>query len=181
MTNPKMLPPENFDSEPAKITTGETDFFFGANAEPEESGETLLAFEDLPADVQKAIQEKRKQKPMINVQRHQVPEATTQTPHGVIFAKPQHFSRKGDKMLITKVTSPDNGGKPDNFGNPYVVFWITNDQKYQKGFKPTSDNLATLVDLLGSDEAKWVKKTVTIFCVEDEDKNLRIAFGPVEK
>jgi hypothetical protein len=163
-----MLPPENLDSEP---TLAEKEFIHGENAV--ENGEVLLAFEDLPTDVQKQILEKRKHNPMITIQRNNVPQGGTQTPRGVQFLKPMHATKEGVKATITKCTSD----KPDNFGNPYVVYLTIAGQKYSKGFKPTSDNLATLVDLLGADETKWSKKTVTVFRMTDDEGSERLAFG----
>jgi hypothetical protein len=173
MMNPNLLP--NLDSEPEKLTPGETDFFFGHNR-PEEDGETLLAFEDLAPEVQKAIQEKRKDK-MITIQRNNVPQGGAQTPKGVQFLKPMHATKQGVTATIYKVTSPDNGGKLDNFQNPYVVYFTIGGQKYSKGFKSTSDNLASLVDLLGADESKWTKKTIKVYRDIDDDQSERLRFG----
>jgi hypothetical protein len=160
----------NQDSEPAKITPGETDFFFGANASKED-GETLLAFDELSPDVQKAIQEKRKQN-MITLQRNNVPQGQSQAARGVQFLKPVHVTKEGVKATILRVVTD----KPDNFGNPVTVQFSFGGAKYSKGFKLTSDNLASLVDILGADETKWTKKTVTIAKLVDDDGAERLVF-----
>jgi len=110
---------------------------------------------------------------MIQVQRNNVPQGTQQAARGVQFLKPIHATKEGVKATITKVSTD----KPDNFGNPYVVYMTINGQRYSKGFKPTSDNLASLVDLLGSDESKWIKKSITVFRVTDDEGSERLAFG----
>ena len=98
------------------------------------------------------------------------------TPRGVQFLSPKHTTSAGKLAKITKVSTPDNGGKPDNFGNPYIV-WLTMDgQKYSKGFKPTSDNLAMLVDILGDDEAKWVGQQVVVGKSSDDESGERLVF-----
>lgn len=159
----------NLDSEPEN-TPGENEF---ASNGSEENGETLLAFEDLPLDVQKAIQEKRKQKPMINLTARQVPQDSAQTPRGITFLKPMHATKEGVKATIYKVTTD----KADNYGNPVVVYYTFGGQKYSKGYKFSSDNLAKHVEILGADETKWAKKSLTIFKVTDEELSERLAFG----
>lgn len=115
---------------------------------------------------------------MITIQRSNLPQGTTQTPKGVQFLKPMHATKEGVKATINRVTAAGvDGAKADNFGNPYVVFLSINGQKYSKGFKPTSDNLASLVDVLGADETKWAKKTVTVYRVTDDEGAERLAFG----
>lgn len=114
-----------------------------------------------------------KEQTMITVQRNNVPQQGKTQARGVQFLKPIHVPTTGVKAQIYKATSD----KPDNFGNPYVVYFQFNGGKYSKGFKPTSDNLATLVDLLGADETKWAKKTVTITRLVDDEGAERIAFS----
>jgi len=113
---------------------------------------------------------------MIELQRRQVPTGNEQTPRGVTFLKPQHATKEGTVATITKVTN----GKPDNFGNPVVVSYSMNGQKYSKGYKLTSDNLASHVDALGNDESKWAKKSIKIFRVTDDEGAERLAFGPAK-
>ena len=110
---------------------------------------------------------------MITIQRSNVPQGGAQTPRGIQFLKPMHATKEGVKATITKVTTD----KPDNFGNPYVVYLTIGGQKYSKGFKGTSDNLASLVDILGADETKWIKKTVTVLRVTDDEGSERLAFA----
>lgn len=95
---------------------------------------------------------------MIKVDRtnHQAQQGSAK---GVQFLSPKHvMSSSGITAKITKVTT----NKPDNFGNPYVVYFYDGTTKYSKGYSPTSDALIALVDLFGEDEKKWVNRTVVI-------------------
>jgi len=113
---------------------------------------------------------------MINIQRNNVPSGDAVQSRGVQFLKPIHVSEKGSKATIYKVTSPDNGGKPDNFGNPVVIYFNIGGQKYSKSFKLTSDNLADICGLLGADESKWVRKELTIIQLRGDEGDLRLGF-----
>lgn len=109
---------------------------------------------------------------MITVTRNN-PTQGASTPKGVQFLSPRHISNpEGHVATITKVTTD----KPDNFGNPYVVYFVMDGQKYSKGYKSSSDALATLVDLFGADEKKWVKKTVVIGKLVDDDGGERLTY-----
>lgn len=93
---------------------------------------------------------------------------------GVQFLSPRHVPTGGSLACkITKVTTD----KPDNFSNPYVVYFSDGGNKYSKGFKPTSDALATLVNLFGQDEAKWIGKAVLIGKTTDDDGGERLTYG----
>lgn len=117
---------------------------------------------------------------MIVIQRSNTPTGTA-TPKGVQFLNLGHVTNpNGHVAKILKVTSPDNGGKPDNYGNPYVVFFEYGGQKYSKGFKPSSDNLASLASLFGNDESTWKNKLVLIGKQVDEDGG-RLTFSAVPK
>lgn len=110
---------------------------------------------------------------MIELQRNNLPASGVTATRGVQFLKPTHVKDpKGMTAKIYKVTTD----KPDNFGNPYTVFFNANGAKYSKGFKPTSDNLASLVGLLGADETKWVGKSVTIGKLVDDEGGERLVF-----
>lgn len=92
----------------------------------------------------------------------------------VQFLSPRHVDAKGTVMSITKVTTD----KPDNFGNPYVVFFKAgNGEKYSKGFKDTSSHLADIVDILGDDEKKWIGKSLLVSAVVDDDDMARLHFA----
>jgi hypothetical protein len=116
------------------------------------------------------------QEEMITIQRNNVPSGDAIQSRGVQFLKPMHVSEKGARATIYKVTSPDNGGKPDNFGNPVVIYFNIGGQKYSKGFKFSSDNLADIVGIVGPDESKWVKKELTVLSVKGDEGDLRLAF-----
>lgn len=110
---------------------------------------------------------------MIEIQRNNTPEKGSTGVRGVQFLKPSHVTNpKGNEAKIYKVTTD----KPDNFSNPYVVFFEMNGGKYSKGFKPTSDNLHSLVDLFGADEKKWIGKKLLIVKQIGEDEAPRLAF-----
>ena len=110
---------------------------------------------------------------MIELQSNQVPTGPSQAKRGVQFLKPMHIKNpSGEKAKVIKVTSD----KPDNFGNPYTVFFTFGGQRYSKGFKPTSDNLASLVNILGADETKWSGKPVTIGKLVDDEGGERLVF-----
>jgi hypothetical protein len=110
---------------------------------------------------------------MITVQRNNAASGSS-TPRGVQFLSPRHVPVGGTlKGTIIRVTTD----KPDNFSNPYVVYFLINGTKYSKGFKPTSDALAQLVELFGSDEKKWKDKPVTIGVQADEDEGQRLTYS----
>jgi hypothetical protein len=113
----------------------------------------------------------------IKVDRSNVRTEATSTERGVQFLSPNHTNSAGKLAKITKVNTPDNKGKSDNYGNPYVVYFTMDGQKYSKGFKPTSDNLAVLVELFGEDESKWIGQPVIIARTDDEDSGPRLAFS----
>ena len=106
---------------------------------------------------------------MITLQRNQTP-SETNVQRGVQFLKPQHVPVVNGKIgtlpaKVYKVTTD----KPDGFGNPVIVYFNATGQKYSKSFKLTSDNLASLVEILGADETKWAGKAITISKVASED------------
>jgi hypothetical protein len=110
---------------------------------------------------------------MITLQRNNIPQGGAQQSRGVQFLKPIHVTNpKGMAAKIYKVTSV----KPDNFGNPYTVYFNIDGAKYSKGFKPTSDNLASLVELFGADETKWIGKSVTVGKLVDDEGGERLIF-----
>jgi hypothetical protein len=112
-------------------------------------------------------------KDMITLQRNNIPQGQQAAGRGVQFLKPVHVTNpKGMAAKVIKVTSD----KPDNFGNPYTVFFSMNSAKYSKGFKPTSDNLAALVEILGADETRWAGKSVTIGKLVDDEGGERLVF-----
>ena len=110
---------------------------------------------------------------MINLQRRQVPTGNESTPRSISFLSPRHVTFDGVLAKVIKVTTD----KPDNFGNPVVVFYEFGGQKYQKGYKMTSDNLASQVDILGTDESKWIGKSLLISKVEGEEGDERLHFA----
>ena len=72
---------------------------------------------------------------------------------------PRHISNpQGNEAKIVKVTA----NKPDRFGNPYVVYFVMDGGRYSKGYKPSSEALATIVSLLGADERQWIGKSLLI-------------------
>lgn len=164
---------ENEDAEPSEVTPGETDFAYGANV-PEETDGPLLAFEDLSDDVKKAIQEKRNKK-MIVLQ--EAPKTNAQTQRGVQFLKPIHVNEEGTVATIYKATSD----VPDNYSNPYVVYFEMGGQKYSKGFSGRSQNLRDLCALLGTDEAKWKGKQVRISLLKKADGGEQLGFSKATK
>ena len=113
------------------------------------------------------------QEQMIKVQRNNPTSDGASAPRGVQFLSPRHVDKTGSVAKITKVTTD----KPDNFGNPYVVYFLMNREKYSKGFKATSANLIALVDLLGDDEGKWKGKDVRISKVQGDEGDERLAFS----
>jgi hypothetical protein len=99
-------------------------------------------------------------------------------PKGVQFLSPRHVtSPEGLKAIIFKVTTD----KVDNFGNPYVVYFKSGNDKYSKGFKATSDNLISLVDMFGDDEKKWIGQSVVIGKKIDDDGGERLCFTKGKK
>jgi hypothetical protein len=127
-------------------------------------GETLEQW----ANRQNPFEEKQ----MLTVVRSNAPEGKAVS-KGVQFLSPRHItSPEGLVFAISKVTTD----KPDNYGNPYVVYFMRNGEKYAKGFKPTADALATLVDLFGIDEKKWTGKKVLVGVHTDEDSGVRLTW-----
>jgi hypothetical protein len=110
--------------------------------------------------------------PMIKVQRANAPQGQA-SPRGVQFLSLRHVPEAGLPFTIVKVTTD----KPDNWLNPYVVHFENGGQKYSKGYSSTSDALATLVDLFGEDEKKWIGKTVIIGKQADEDLGVRLTYS----
>ena len=110
---------------------------------------------------------------MISVVRNNVPEEGS-TPRGVQFLGPKHITHAGGHIAkITKVTTD----KKDNFGNPYVVYFTMDGQRYSKGFKPTSPMLISLVDMFGEDEGKWINKQV-LLNKKSDDEGERLTITP---
>jgi len=95
------------------------------------------------------------------------------TQRGVQFLSPKHILNDRQEATITKVTTD----KPDNFGNPYVVYYKFGGQKYSKGYSETSDALMTLVDLFGEDEKKWIDKKVILGKVSSEETGTRLTYA----
>jgi hypothetical protein len=114
---------------------------------------------------------------MINLQRNQTPTETS-AHRGVQFLKPSHVPVVSGKIgtlkaKIYKVTTD----KPDGFGNPVTVYYNVDGQKYSKGYKFTSDNLADHCDLLTPDETKWIGKSITISKKIGDDGEERLIFS----
>jgi hypothetical protein len=110
---------------------------------------------------------------MITLQRSNAPQGQS-VPKGVQFLSPKHVTRPdGFDVEIIKVTID----KPDNFGNPYVVYFSNGAEKFSKGFKSTSDLLASLVDMLGADETKWIGKKINVNKHSDDDGGVRLVFS----
>ena len=145
------------------------------NEDDEQEWQALLETE--PA--RKANYQPKDKEEMIKIQRNNVPTGDAVQTRGVQFLKPIHVSDKGSRATIYKVTSPDNGGTPDNFGNPVVIYFEIGGQKYSKGFKFSSDNLADIVSILGDDESKWTKKghnELTLLKLRGDEGDLRLGF-----
>ena len=101
--------------------------------------------------------------------------ATTEVGKGIQFLSPNHiFSTDGEKATIVKFLNHEK--KPDKFGNVYTVSYEFNGGKYSKGYKPSSDALATLVDLFGPDEKKWTGKVVIIGKSTDDEGGVRLTY-----
>lgn len=98
---------------------------------------------------------------------------------GVQFLSPKHILNRNDGEVfeILKVTTD----KPDNFNNPYVVFFSKGGEKFSKGFKPTSEGLAQLASFLGADEKKWSGVEVNINVLVDEDDGERLTYKSAGK
>lgn len=107
---------------------------------------------------------------MITVQRNTVQTGKT-TPRGVQFLKPDHVMQPTAAKIV-KLTID----KPDNYGNPYVCYFSFGGVTYSKGYKPTADALARLVDLFGNDESKWSDRDVILSATEDAEGGLRLAY-----
>lgn len=113
---------------------------------------------------------------MLTVQTSNAPKGSA-TQKGVQFLKPEHVRAKSLVFTVAKVTTD----KPDNFGNPYVVYFTCNGQRYSKGYSPTSTGLAELVSVMGTpDETKWAKKTVLIGASSSEDTGERLTYSAVK-
>ena len=109
---------------------------------------------------------------MIKIQRN-TPAQSGATNKGIQFLNLSHVTAKGVVFTIEKVTTD----KPDSYGNPYVVYFSADGQKYSKGYKPTSDALADLVELFGEEEKKWVGKKVLIGKTSDPDDGDRLSYS----
>jgi hypothetical protein len=167
VTNPELFPPVN---RGAPLT--EFEKYYGSLPQSGQvrTDEERMFDEWLHED--KSQQEKENQT-MIELQRNNIPESGGVQKRGVQFLKPAHIkSDKGQLARITKVTTD----KPDNFGNPVVVYFLMDVQRYSKGFKLTSDNLASICDILGTDETKWVNRLILIGKFSDDDGNERLIF-----
>jgi hypothetical protein len=133
--------------------------------------ETFLR-SDVSEDL-RANSSKGQNQDMITLQRNNLPQGTAQAARGVQFLKPLHVTNpEGMKAKVYKVTT----NKPDNFGNPVTVYFNVGGAKYSKGFKLTSDNLASIVELLGADETKWIGKGITIGKLVDDEGGERLVF-----
>lgn len=93
------------------------------------------------------------------------------TPRGVQFLKTDHVMQPTPAKIL-KVTTD----KPDNFSNPIVVYFTFGGITYSKGYKPTADGLARLVELFGNDETKWANRDVILSAAEDTEGGLRLAY-----
>lgn len=150
--------------------------------EQDQDWQSLLSSE--PAITQNTREENYGGKKVIQTQRsNALQNGTTSVPKGVQFLSPRHIVNNVPLLAtITKVTvfygekDKRNTGKPDAFGNPYVVYFSVAKDRYSKGFKPTSDNLHALVDLFGEDETKWEGKKVTIGKGVDDFGSERLLF-----
>lgn len=143
--------------------------------EDEQNWQSLLLTE--PARKTSQNSANRSNEEMITVNRNNQPQATNSTPKGVQFLSPRHVTTaEGFVATIYKVTID----QPDNFGNPYIVYFKSGADKFSKGFKPTSENLISLVDLFGDDEKKWVGVDVLINKKVD-DNSERLIFLPAPK
>lgn len=147
--------------------------------EDEQDWQSLLASEPAQATKRRSQGEDE----MINVVRRQLPINDSTTPKGITFLKPSHLTKEGKVLTIYKVTNSleNKSDKPDAFGNPIVVFYKMDGQKYSKGYKLTSDLLAAHVDVLGEDETKWIKKSILGFQTKGDEGDIRCGFGPVSK
>lgn len=95
---------------------------------------------------------------------------------GVQFLSPRHVTAKGGHPAkILRVTTT----QPDNFGNPYVVYFVMDgdNTKYSKGFRETSTLLISLVDMFGDDEKKWPGQKLLINKIVDEEGSERLNFS----
>lgn len=114
---------------------------------------------------------------MIKVQK-QSSGGSSSVAKGVQFLSPNHVTSKaGHVATVTKMTVD----APDNFGNPYVLHIVMDGQKYTKGFKPTSVNLADIVDVLGDDEKKYAGKKILVSKTSNEDEGDRLVFSAAPK
>lgn len=112
---------------------------------------------------------------MITVQSNNVATASP-AQSGVQFLSPKHIPENGILALkVTRVTTD----KPDNFGNPYVVYFSGQGGKYSKGYKPTSEATAVFAGVWGNDETKWIGQSVNVGKSTDEDGGVRLTYVPV--
>lgn len=110
---------------------------------------------------------------MLTVQTSNAPKGSA-TQRGVQFLKPEHVRNKALVFTVAKVTTD----KPDNFNNPYVVYFAQGGARYSKGYSPTSTGLAELVAVMGTaDESKWAKKNVLIGASSSEDQGERLTYS----
>lgn len=110
---------------------------------------------------------------MVNVVRSNQAQGTS-TPKGVQYLSPKHVTTPdGFNATIKKLTTD----KPDNYQNPYVLFLTRGADLFSKGFKPTSDLLISLVDMLGDDESKWPGKVINVNKKTDADEGVRLVFS----
>jgi hypothetical protein len=111
---------------------------------------------------------------MLQLTERQQPTATGNQVKGYTFWKPQHCTKAGTKCTVSKVTTD----KPDNFGNPVVVYWTANDgQKYSKGFSLAADGLRNIAGVLSLDETKWKGKSFMAYQEVGDEGDLRTRFG----
>lgn len=156
-----------FDTNGGKLPISDSSVW---SQDDEDEWQSLLATEPASKQGYLPIGEQE----LITLQRNNIPQGDKAQTRGVQFLKPLHVTNpKGMSAKIYKVTTD----KPDNFGNPVTVYFNIGGAKYSKGFKFTSDNLASLVDLLGAEESKWIGKSITIGKLVDDDGGERLVFA----
>lgn len=122
-------------------------------------------------------EEEKKYNDMITTTRSN-PTQGNSTPRGVQFLSPKHVTTpEGLVLQITEVTTDE----PDNFGNPYVVYFQNGRDKYSKGFSPTHSLLHALVDMFGEDEKKWTGSQLRVTKQVTRGGAERLVFGPARK
>lgn len=142
---------ENDDAEPLQVTEGETEFFFGHNQSDEE-GETLLAFEDLPEETKKAIQQ-RKGKQMKAPQ----PVSTAAAPRKDDSARVQFFSvdRLAGVEQTVKIKTVEF--VQSNYGD--VSFTLEmNGRPYLWDRKLNSNAYGVIIAAFGDETDNWIGK-----------------------